>query len=42
MQTLGKTIYFSEGSEKNVKITTLDDLDIFKALLHTHSDSWLK
>ena len=42
MQTLGKTIYFSEGSEKNVKITTLDDLDIFKALLQTHSDSWLK
>lgn len=40
--TLGKKIYFSKGSEKNVKITTLDDLDIFKALLHSHHDDWLK
>ncbi|MDO4159119.1 MAG: IspD/TarI family cytidylyltransferase [Prevotellaceae bacterium] len=42
METLGKRVFFSEGSEKNVKITTLDDLDIFKALLHTHQDEWLK
>ena len=30
---LGKKIYFSLGSEKNLKITVPDDLDIFKALL---------
>lgn len=30
---LGEEIYFSLGSEKNVKITTTDDLDIFKSLL---------
>lgn len=30
---LGKTLFFSKGSEKNLKITTMDDLDIFKALL---------
>lgn len=30
---LGKTVYFSNGSEKNLKITTLDDLYIFQALL---------
>lgn len=30
---LGKKVYFSLGSEKNLKITVPDDLDIFKALL---------
>lgn len=30
---LGGEIYFSTGSEKNLKITTRDDIDIFKALL---------
>ncbi len=33
MIELGKTINFSAGSEKNIKLTTQDDLDIFKALL---------
>lgn len=33
MVELGKTVYFSAGSEKNIKLTTMDDLDIFKALL---------
>lgn len=33
MQQLGEKIYFSKGSEKNLKLTTQDDLDIFKALL---------
>ena len=39
---LGKTVYFSEGSEKNLKITTVDDLDIFKSLLLSKRASWLK
>lgn len=34
MQELGETVYFSSGSEKNLKITTVDDMQIFKALLH--------
>lgn len=42
MQQLGETVYFSKGSEENLKITTVDDLMIFKALLHTKKDSWLK
>lgn len=42
MQELGETIYFSKGSEKNLKITTVDDLMIFKALLHTEKDKWIK
>lgn len=33
MSLLGETIYFSKGSEKNLKLTTRDDIDIFEALL---------
>lgn len=42
MQQLGETVYFSKGSEENLKITTVEDMMIFKALLHTKKDSWLK
>lgn len=42
MKELGKETYFSKGSEENIKITTLDDLRIFKALLHTRQDDWIK
>lgn len=33
MADLGFTLYFSEGSTKNIKITTNDDIEIFKAML---------
>lgn len=42
MHELGERIYFSKGSEENLKITTVDDMMIFKALLHTKKDDWLK
>lgn len=42
MSALGETLYFSRGSEKNIKIMTLDDLDIFKALYQTKKENWLK
>ena len=42
MQQLGEKVYFSKGSEENIKITTTDDLRIFQALLHTKTDNWLK
>lgn len=42
MTELGEKIYFSKGSEQNLKITTVDDLMIFKALLHTKKDNWIK
>lgn len=42
MQMLGETIYFSRGSETNLKITTVDDMLIFEALLHTKKESWIK
>ena len=33
MHELGETVYFSKGSEENLKITTVDDLNIFEAIL---------
>jgi 2-C-methyl-D-erythritol 4-phosphate cytidylyltransferase len=33
MIELGKQVYFSNGSEKNIKLTTPEDVEIFKALL---------
>lgn len=38
---LGKTLYMSAGSEKNLKLTTAEDIEIFKALLNAKKDSWL-
>lgn len=42
MQALGETVYLSRGSEKNFKLTTLEDMDIFRAFLHEPRMSWLK
>lgn len=33
MTDLGHVLYFSAGSTKNIKITTNDDIDMFKAML---------
>lgn len=38
MAELGETVYFSMGSEENLKITTMDDLYIFEALLHSEQN----
>ena len=42
MIEMGKKVFFSEGSEKNIKLTTVDDIDIFKALLISKRSEWLK
>ncbi|MBQ4469962.1 MAG: 2-C-methyl-D-erythritol 4-phosphate cytidylyltransferase [Synergistaceae bacterium] len=42
MADLGVRLYFAAGSEKNIKLTTVEDIDIFKALLSTERSSWLK
>lgn len=42
MAELGHEIYFASGSEKNIKLTTTDDLEIFKALLKSKNESWIK
>lgn len=42
MIEMGKKVYFSSGSEKNIKLTTVEDIDIFKALLAARRSEWLK
>lgn len=42
MIELNKVVYFSKGSEKNIKLTTVEDLDIFKALLQSKRAEWLR
>ena len=42
MQQLGEKIYFSKGSEKNFKLTTVEDFDIFRAFLHDDEPSWIR
>lgn len=42
MVELGEKVYFSLGSEKNLKLTTPTDLDIFKALLDVKKTDWIK
>ena len=42
MVDLGETLHFASGSNKNIKITTVDDFELFKALLSTKKSSWLK
>ena len=39
---LGRKVYFARGSELNIKITTTEDITIFKALLSIQRSSWMK
>ena len=38
---LGRKLYMSQGSEKNLKLTTTEDIEIFKALLNAKKDEWI-
>lgn len=38
---LGRKLYMCKGSEKNIKLTTVEDVEIFKALLNAKKDMWL-
>lgn len=42
MVELGHRLYFAAGSDKNIKLTTKDDLEMFKAYLQQDLDRWLK
>lgn len=42
MVDLGERLYFAAGSDKNIKLTTKDDLEMFKAYLKADKDTWLK
>lgn len=39
---MGMPIYLSAGSEKNIKITTSEDIEIFQSLLESKRPEWLK
>lgn len=38
---LGRKLYMALGSEKNLKLTTTEDIEIFKALLNSKKDEWM-
>lgn len=42
MVDLGETLYFASGSARNIKITTAEDIEMFKAFLSSKRDNWLK
>lgn len=42
MTDLGERLYFAAGSDKNIKLTSKDDLEMFKAYLRAGTDQWLK
>lgn len=37
-----REMHIVPGSEKNIKITTVEDLEILKALMHTTKEQWIK
>jgi 2-C-methyl-D-erythritol 4-phosphate cytidylyltransferase len=42
MAELGVRLFFAAGSEKNIKLTTKDDMEMFKAYLRSDVSDWLK
>ena len=42
MVEFGETLHFAAGSDKNIKLTTKDDLQIFKGYLTMEKGTWLK
>lgn len=42
MLELGVELHFSVGSEKNLKLTTTDDIEIFRSLLAVKQVPWIK
>lgn len=42
MVQLGVKLYFAAGSDKNIKLTTKDNLELFRAYLQQGEDTWLK
>lgn len=38
----GISMHLVPGSEKNIKVTTVEDIEILKALMHTSKEQWLK
>lgn len=42
MVELGEFLHFAAGSDKNIKLTTKDDLEMFKGYLKMEKSNWLK
>ena len=42
MVDLGIRLYFAKGSDRNIKLTTKEDLEIFAATLQLKKETWLK
>lgn len=42
MVELGEKLYFADGSDKNIKLTSKDDLELFKGYLDRGVNNWLK
>lgn len=42
MVELGVRLHFAAGSDKNIKLTTKDDLELFKGYLTRDKETWLK
>lgn len=42
MVQLGETLHFAAGSDMNIKLTTKENLELFKAYLKLDPDTWLK
>lgn len=38
----GREMHIVPGSEKNIKVTTVEDIEILKALMHTTKEGWMK
>ena len=42
MVELGERLHFAAGSDKNIKLTTKDDLELFKGYLKMDKENWIK
>ena len=42
MVELGVRLNFAAGSDKNIKLTTKDDLEMFKGYLAKEKENWMK
>lgn len=42
MVELGERLHFAKGSDRNIKLTTKGDLEMFKAYLKSDKENWLK
>lgn len=38
----GRKLYLAPGEERNIKLTNTEDIELYKSLLHTTKESWIK